>query len=252
MSTEIAKVEQNEVASFESGAWGAAQEVAQEDLVIGKILIMQPQSRAVIKQQAKMGELRGSMDDKLLSNDKGTVDVVVFSQDKVWIVYETVTNAKGKEETKWIETMAWTPANAKLPWNEVVGGKKINRQKAFNFYCIVKDEGFAYNLPMIVRMKSTSYNTGRRLATLFAQMAAQGKPSAAVVLRLSVAQQENDDGIFYVWDFQEVEGASEAEMKVAYKWYVGLKESQFKVDESEEAGKTDKDGEASEAEIPFI
>lgn len=247
---ELAKIEKNEVASFESGAWGAAQEVAQEDLVIGKILIMQPQSRAVIKQQAKMGELRGSMDDKLLSKEDGTVDVVVFSQDKVWIVYETTVNAKGKEETKWVETMAWTPANAKLPWNEVVNGKKINRQKAFNFYCLVRDEDYAHNLPMIVRMKSTSYNTGRRLATLFAQMAAQKKPSAAVVLRLSVTQQENEDGIFYVWDYTEVDGTSEEELKVAYKWYVGLKESQFKIDESEEAKTGEK--EEGDAEVPFL
>lgn len=233
---EVAKVQQNEIASFESGAWGAGQEITQEDLVVGKILIMQPQSRAVIKGKAKMGEFRGSLDDRLYSNAQGEVDVVVFSQDKVWIVYETVTDNKGKKTTEWRETIPWTLQNAKLPWNEVVDGRNINRQKAFNFYCIVRDKDYAFNLPVIVRMKSTSYTTGRRLSTLFAQLAAQNKPSASKVLTLSCTQQENDQGVFYVWEFAERENTTPEEMKIAYKWYVGMKQSQFKVDESEESG----------------
>lgn len=252
-SKEVATRQSGEVATFESGEWGAGQEVTQEDLVVAKVLIMQPQSRTVIKGQAKQGEFRNSLDDKLYGDAEKGFDVIIFNQDKVWVVYE-ITMDRGKEVTKWKETMAWTPANAKLEWNETVGGVKLKRQKAFNFYCIVRDKDYAFNLPVIVRMKSTSYNTGKRLSTLFAQLAGQRKPSASRVLTLSCHQEENDQGIFYVWDFKDKEASSVDEQKVAYKWWKGLKESQFKVDESEEEGeeKAGKVGAAGSDEVDFL
>lgn len=249
-SKEVATKGSTELATFESGAWGAGQEVVQEDLVVGKILIMQPQSRTVIKGLAKHGELRNSLDDSVVGPD-GNIDVVIFSQDKVWVIYE-VTTEKGKEVTQWKETFAWTPENAKLEWNEQVGNVKINRQKAFNFYCIVKNDEYKTNLPLIIRMKSTSYNTGRRLSTLFAQMRAAGHPSAAKVLTMSVRQEENDRGIYYVWDFAEKEDTTKDEQMVAYKWYMGLKDSQFRVDESEEVGEVVGTGAAPKDDVDFI
>lgn len=241
MNNEIAKTEKNEIATTPTGAWGAGEGVTQEDLVIGKILIMQPQSRAVIKQRAKQGELRGSLDEKLYGDTKTGVDVIIFNQDKVWITYE---------DDEWKATEQWTPANAKWEWKEMRGAVKITRQKAFNFFCLVKDKTIESNLPVIVRMKSTSYSTGRKISTLFAQLSQQGKPSASRVLTLTPRQEENDQGVFYVWDFAEKGEASAEDLATAYKWYVGMKAGQLKVDESEET--TKEEGKEVNDEVDFI
>lgn len=227
MTQEIAKVEKNEVASFESGAWGAASNTAQEDLIVGKVLIMQPTSRSVTKQLAKQGEFRNSLDNRLYSDKEGKMKVVIFFQDKVWITFE----GPDEKNMEWKETFAWSPANAKLPWSDKKGSTLIQRSKAINFYAIVKDEEYERSLPVIIRMKGMSYNTGKRLTTLFATWGNQGKPSASKVLTLSCKMEENKKGVFYVWDFVEDVDTTLEEQKIAYKWFVGA--SQIKVDESE-------------------
>lgn len=229
MTQEIAKIEKNEIASFESGAWGAGANTAQEDLIVAKVLLMQPQSRSVIKKQAEQGEMRNSLDNHLYNNKDGKMDVVIFYQDKVWIVFE----GPDEKNMEWKETFGWTPANARLDWSEKKGGTLINRQKAINFYAVVKNDEFSKALPVIIRMKGTSYNTGKRLTTLFATWANDGKPSASKVLTLSAHMEENKKGVFYVWDFVEGPDTTVEEQKVAYKWFVGAKNAQIKVDESE-------------------
>jgi hypothetical protein len=226
MSQEIAKQESKEVAAFEGGAWGAASNVAQEDLIVGKVLLMQPQSRSVIKSLAKQGEMRNSLDNKLYSDKNGEMEVVVFYQDKVWIEFEN---------GEWTSTYPWTQSNSRLPWNEQKGSVKVERQKAINFYAVVKDADYTRALPVIIRMKGTSYNTGKRLATLFATMANDGKPSAAKAIKLTCKQEENDKGVFYVWGFEEGKETTVDEQKVAYKWYVSAKKAQMQVDESDVA-----------------
>lgn len=227
---ELAVRGKNEVATFESGAWGAGQEVTQEDLVIGKIMIMQPQSKAVIKRINEQGELRGTSDNKLYAPAGGALEVVIFSQDKVWTVYEN---------KKWKETFAWTPANAKLDWHEQNGNVEIQRQKAFNFYALPMDGSYNTTLPVIVRMKSTSYKTGKNLSTFFAKLAREGFPSAKYTIKLYVNQEENKDGVFYVWDFAVGRETTKEEQAVAYKWYKEMKQAQFITDESDESGEAD-------------
>ena len=223
MTTEIATQQSREV-GMPTGAWGAAENISQEDLVLGKILVMQPQSRTVIKGQAKQGEFRGSLDNKLMGDASTPLELIVFQQDKVWIEFVN---------KKWARTFGWDASNAKLPWKEETAGAQIERQKAINFYCLPVTKDIKTELPSILRMKGTSYATGRRMSTLFAQLAQSGTPSAAVVLKFSTRQMENDKGVYYVVDFEQSRAATADELKVAYKWFVGLKAATVTVDESD-------------------
>lgn len=219
---EVATTEEagsTEIAAIEGGAWGAGIKASQEDLIIGRLLLMQPQNKPVIKGTVPQGTWLSSLDDKQLGQ---RVDVIVFDSRKAWVV---------SEDGKWKETFSWTPENAKLEWNDTIGGKKIKRSKAIDWYCLVADDTFGKALPVVVRMKGTSYKVARKLSTLFATWANEGKPSASKVITLSAHQEENEDGIFYVMDFEVGRNVTPAEMKVAYDWYKRVQSVEAKIDE---------------------
>lgn len=223
--------ESKELATIESGSWGAAAGSDSEDLIIGKALIMQHQSPQVMKKEAEDGEFRNSLDMGLIGK---TFQAIIFGQDKVWIEFEgTAANAMN-----WKRTFAHGDDNRKLAWEEQQNGLFIERQKALNFYLLIADENFKTNLPLVARMKGKSYQTGRRLTTEFAKLRGMNKPSASIVVEFSAKEVREDKFIFYVWDYKIVREATKEELLTAYKWYKLLNSASTKVtiDESEEEG----------------
>ena len=107
---------------FKSGQ-GAGDASLSDDLLIEKILIMQPQSRPVIKGVARMGEFRTSVGGMVVGSTDKPFDAIIFESRPIWLIFE----GDGKE-SEWKETIDRTPINTKLPWQEVVDGVFVERQ----------------------------------------------------------------------------------------------------------------------------
>ncbi len=208
------------------GAWGG-EEIANEDLVIPKILLMQPMSVLVTEGIAKIGEFRDSLNkDRSLGSDKSPVEIIVFGSFKTWIEYKD-----GEYDT----TKKMDATNADLPLEEILeDGSVITRDKVLNFYNLVAgDISSGEAFPFVLSCRRSSYQTGKKLSTHIKKLQMFKKPSAAKVFSLSSRKETNEKGTFFVTDVEVLRDATSEEMATAYEWYKLLAKAKVKVDESD-------------------
>lgn len=221
-------------AEVSQAAWGS-EGVDNSDIIVPKLLVMQGLSQLVADGQASVGQIRDSLEGKLLggwdASKKAPVPVefIVFQSFKTWVEFQ---NLNGKDEFKAQYPM--TPENMALPLEEMVGGIKIRRDKALNFYVLIPSEiagGAAF--PYLLTVRRTSYKAGKKLITTFAKLRSFKKPVAAKVMTLLVAQQENEKGKFFVFDVATGRDSTDAEMNEAYRWYKTFQTAKVTVDNSD-------------------
>lgn len=239
MTNEMAKRSSYEITSYE-GAWGAGESVDAEDLLLGRILMQQGLSPAVSRGEAQVGEIRGSLDNKLYAERGKDIELVIFDQTKVWMEF---IKKPDEDKVRWNRTFAFCADNHSLPWEErLESGIVVTRQKALDFFCLVVDENYQENMPVVLRAKSTSYKMGRGLVTLFSNWASRKPPlpSAHKTILVRTEMDKNEKGAFCVWAFKEGRQATEEEKRYAYQWFktlqVAKREGRMAVDEEEERG----------------
>jgi hypothetical protein len=114
---------------------------------------------------------------------------------------------------------------------EVMNGVKVQRDRAINVYCLVP--GQEESFPYLISFRRTGYSAGRKLVTHFTKLKMFGLPPAARVYELTCTKQENEKGIFYVFDVAEKRKSTEAEMKTAWDWFQVVKSTKVRVDDSD-------------------
>lgn len=228
---EVVKGGQDQLpAHVATGDWGS-EGVSTADIIIPKILVMQGMSKFVgdDKIQARMGELRDSLNATNLGGKENAVEMIVFQSERKWLIFE---EEQGQMKYRKQEDM--TPANESWPLEETINGVKIRRDKALNYYCILPgdvEKGMPF--PYLVSFRRTSFQAGRKLATSIAKMRAFKQPAASTVFKLTTSKVENDKGKFAVADVVESRKSTAKEVAAAYEWYQALKHKKAKVDESD-------------------
>lgn len=210
----------------EQGAWGG-EEISNEDMVIPKILLMQPMSELVTDGVAKIGEFRDSLNtDRVLGNDKEPVELIIFGTFKTWLEFK---------DGEYLSTKKWTPENAELPRDEILeDGSVISRDKVLNFYCLVpKDISGGEPFPFVLSCRRTSATAGKELNTHIKKLQMFKKPSAAKVFALTSYKETNDKGTFFVSQVKVLRDSTTEEQAIAYEWYKALAKSKVRVDESD-------------------
>lgn len=220
MKQEIVKKEEAQAPALASGDWGVGTEVDTADLLIPKILLIQKMSK-MVDQGATAGEFRDSLDQTLLG--KGEVEVIIFS---------TFSTLQIHENKQWVSTEPYTPANALLPWAEDIDGKKVERVRCYNFYCLTASGNSS--LPYCFSLSKTSAKTAKRLLTVFAKMQAGGKVSASKVFKLKAIKSENDKGSWFAVDFEVGRDTTQAELERAHTWFNSIKKGGAKVHDTDE------------------
>lgn len=214
-----------------STVWGD-EGLDNDDVIIPKIHLMQFTSEAVQAGQAKPGDFRDSMDvEKLLGSVKNPVELIFFGSFKSWWVFH---------DDEYVQTVPMTAANKGWEREETgENGEVITRKPLLSFYCvsptdIAKGEVFPY----VLTFKSTSYYTGKKLATYAAQLRMKKKPLAAKTFTIGCHKEENDKGKYFVMDVNPGRNTTNDEMQIAHEWYKTLMAAQsagkVKVHEDEE------------------
>lgn len=217
-------------------AWGV-EGLTQRDIVIPKILAMQGLSKLVTSGQAKFGEFRDSLNGVVLGEiGKQAIEFVPFLLEKVWIVFEDK-NPPGSQQTnyKFTKVEPLTAENENWPYEEVINGVKIRRDRTMNFYVLLPGEiekGGA--IPYILSFRRTSARAGQKLATtMFMKNLKAGKTPASMVLELHGEKQQNDKGTFVVLDVKEKRPSTTAEIAEAFSWVKTVKAGKTRADTSD-------------------
>ena len=214
-------------------AWGQAQ-LTTKDIIIPRILLMQPMSDKVTAGEAAFGEFRESLNNELLGKFEEGFEVVPFHMEKVFVEYDA-SNPKKKE---FLRITPITPANENLKYEDTEvtpEGKKllVSRDRAMNFYVLLPQEievGGA--IPYIISARRTSLNAGKKLATqMYMKNLAAGKNPAAVICKITAKKETNDEGTYGVLDVTPSKATPTEYVAEAFKWLQLIKSGKAKVDE---------------------
>lgn len=200
---------------FEGQTWGA-EEISNEDIIIPKIMLMQPMSELVTDGIASIGEFRDSLNkDKKIGDSKTPVSIIVFGSFKTWVEFK---------DGEYLTTKPMTPENSGLPQEEIVEeGAVITRDRVMNFYCLRPEDieaGEAF--PYVLACRRTSYGAGKKIATHLKKLQMFRKPAAAKVFSLSSRKETNDKGTFFVMDIDVKGDSTNEQVKAAYIWHQAL------------------------------
>lgn len=223
MSKEVTKKEnKNEVSTeVNMDEWGGSP-ISAKDIVLPRILLMQPMSEKVTEGEAAFGDLIESLNGEKIGDLKNPIEIIPFYMTKTFVEY----NANDPKDKKYVRIVPITPENDDLPYNDDNGtdrdGKpcKIERDRCMNFYCLLpKDIENNSAIPHIVTFRRSSAKAGKKLATqMYVKNRDAGLPPPAVMVNLSVAKDSNDKGTFGVLDVNFTKKTPENHVKECLRW----------------------------------
>jgi hypothetical protein len=142
-ATELAEVK-NEVPALvvPEGAWGC-ENLASEDILISKVLLMQGQSAIVQNGEAVPGQLIDSVTKEPLggfdpkSKNKIPLELVAFYSTKTWVISERPVKRKpGEDKFTFQMEIPQSLENVSWPQEETIGEVEIRRDRSINFFCL--------------------------------------------------------------------------------------------------------------------
>lgn len=231
MSKKVAKKQSNLPAEMmDPNAWGDPG-ISSEDVVIPKIIPMQAMSPQVMDGEAKFGELRESLENRLMGGPNSPLEVIPFHLKKQWLVFSTSGNKR-----EFIEAFPVRADNENLSWEDVdENGDPIRRIKSFDFYVLLPEEVKSGDaLPYVISFRSSSMRAGRTLATIMYMKNKRAKlPPPGVVVEIAPRTEKNDLGTFIVLDVHTKRKSENDEIAEAFNWYKMVLEGKAKEDEAD-------------------
>jgi hypothetical protein len=187
MTKNVAKSNKNEVANmdyYEDFAVDTA------DLIIPKIMLMQKVSKKVEEEEAKVGEFRENVGNKLLGDKKTNLIIAPIRPIKK-IYCETV-----KDKQNNIISYAEVPAvpGKKLAISEQTDEGLLERQEAYQLFCLPLEEldsfiaAEAKPFPYVITFKGASYYAGRQVFQAQFMYKNMRKPPFALSFEISSTQ----------------------------------------------------------------
>jgi len=255
MTKAVAKKETTSALVAEaSKAWGSTVSIDADDILIPRILMMQPMSHFVHDGKAAAGDLVKSKTGEKVGKDGKTVEFIPITYFKTWIISEFV---DGKFKFRRQEDPSSTPLNAPMEWEapNYKGEKaKWRRDRRQNFYVMLPSdidkekmmiEATAKGevpdpdnvlLPCLLSFKRTSYGAGQVLTTHFAKCAQMGFNPAVKSFNLSTTKVKNDKGTFSILTVESGQRSDPYHIEAAKKWasFIESRKDHIKIDEEVE------------------
>lgn len=203
--------------------------VEAKDIFLPKLSVMQSMSKAVQEEKARVGEIRGSLDNNLLAEKGAAIEFIPFGVFKTWVRF---TDVNGKAE--YLEQVPYTPENATWDREVYEDGKKISNMETLNYYCLLPEEiKKGEFIPYVLTFRSTSLKVGKKLETFRARLQEFRKPLPFKTFSLSTELVENEKGRWYLPALEQARDTSEEELNAVKHWHNMIKVSKVRVDESD-------------------
>lgn len=236
MTKQVAKKEESNMPAIPQGSWGA-EGLSADDILLPKILLMQPMSELVVDEQAAPGEMLDSLTKEKLGDQKKDLEIIPINMFKTWVI-----SRKDGQKFKFVKQEPRNAANDNLPLEYTENGIEYRRDKVLNFYCLKASEAKNPDaLPIVASFRRTSTQAGKQIATHFQKAVMMGKPPACKTLKLISKKTSNDKGTYYIFDVTNGRSTEAEEIQKAFQWHQQIKSAGVKVDDAdltEEAGGT--------------
>lgn len=207
--------------------------IGKDDFVAAKILpIHYISEKAKGKNKtAEPGELRDTIENRLFGSVDTPMEFIPLHMTTFWAVYDMTEGGQGK----YLEVIPVTATNESLKREEVIGNQKIKRIKTYECYVLLPEEvktGSAF--PYVLSFRVTSSRAGKTLLTqMYVRNAYAGKAPYANVCELSLTEESNDHGDYFVQHTKPKRAATAEELAEAEKWYALITSGQVAKDDSD-------------------
>ncbi len=250
------------------------QEVLASDMVIPKLLLMQGLSdfvsdRAkdpVTGQEIRQGDVVRSTTGQVLGGPDKPFPIIPLRYTSLWMHQERIPGKTKPEFRGYVPRDAGLHDPGKgeiektgenLPWEFKHLGAEWVRTKVIRLYALlpgdidsflsmierVKESGEMPDLehallPVVIDFRNTSYAAGKDVASYFLkirEMAQYGAQPYGYSMLLGCGKEENDKGVFYVYQAGKTEKLAAKFITEAKRWYATLGHANIKVDERDAA-----------------
>lgn len=205
--------------------------IDQKDMLIPKLLTMQPTSNFVTEERAQIGDLVSSVTGQVVGGKGKWVKFVPLMTYKT-VEYYDITGQK----PKFMKREAWSSkAHANLQWEQVIDGVKTRVTECLNFYVFLEsDLANPAGLPHLVCYRSTQKQGGKKLISHFMQMEMMNAEPWFGMLEVTTVKQQNDKGVFFTPDIRPVGQTDAKYADKLSKWVDLIARNAVKIDETEE------------------
>jgi hypothetical protein len=191
-------------------------EFSASDLVIPKIMAMQPTSELVSQERAKYGDFINSVTEEIIGNiESKPIEFIPFFAVRKWCVQKK-DPASGKLEFLSFEPI--TKENQGLPYESQENGETIIRTMYRDIYVLLADSA----VPFIVQFKGVSGRAGKVLMSnmyVYNTLTNGGKTNPALfVWKLAGIKRSNDKGRFIELACSQSRRSTQDEINEAAKW----------------------------------
>ena len=227
MSKEVATTSQEaELAALTGNIDSFGQEQSAQDIVMPKLLVMQPGSKLVTDGIAKFGEFRNSLTHDLLGSIENELEVVPITIQKTFTISKKL---DGRWQYFGIEPVAY--ASEQRPYEEIIDGVETKNELTYNLYCLIGDDA----LPYCVSLKGMSSRAGKSAFTHMYVTNYQLKKILPFTHRLILSgkKTQNDKGTFVTLSIRPTVEAEMEEKIAAANWCKVLQEQEVKTDDSD-------------------
>ena len=236
MTKNVPKCNKNEVASIDYSEDFA---VDTADLIIPKIMLMQKVSKKVEEEEAKVGEFRENVGNKLLGDKKTNLHLAPVRPIKK-IYCESVKDKQGN-----IISYAEVPAEPgkKLSPLEQTEEGTLERQEAYELFCLPLAElddyikADAKPFPFVITFKGASFYAGRQIFQAQFMYKNMRKPPFALMFEISSTQATSKMGghTYYKMEVKKTEEIVDSKrLSMLRELFNDLNTASVKVAESEE------------------
>ena len=241
MSKEVVKKETKEAALTVPDAFkkkGASVSVIdQKDMLIPKLLIMQPTSEFVNEERAAVGDLVSSVTGEVVGGKGKWVKFVPLMTYKTVEYYD-----KSGPKPKLVKTEPWNAkTHATVEWEQTINGKPHKVMECLNFYIFLeKDLANPAGLPHLVSYRSTQKQGGKKLISHFMQMEMmQAEPWFGVLEVTTTKQQNAEKQVYFTPDIRPVGQTDVKYAEKLEKWVDLIARNAVKIDETADEELTD-------------
>jgi hypothetical protein len=250
-STEVATTKPaGAVATYDpslTSGWGGMGGVDTADVLIPKLLIMQPISELVTEGKAGAGSIIRSTTQAFLGGKKGGDDLFVpFIPLLVFKDWALLQKPKGSNKFEFRAKEAFTADNANRPWNFTgKDGTEWQANANINLFALLPadidrnalarkrlmESGELPDpqdalMPVLIQFTRTSYHVGKEVSTHFAQAADMGVPAAVTTLSIYTELVKGEKGSFFVYKLGTRGKTTPEQLTVAKKWFLTLSKAQ--------------------------
>lgn len=230
---EVVAKQQNQIVSMNEFADIAADfHVDKSDILIPKILLMQPSSDMVNEEKASLGDFRNSVTGAKVGSIAEPFSFIPFMYKKTW----DIVNAD--DNNTWVRSEPFNPEDENLPWEFVENAVNMKRIKRLDFYGFEPKSLEQGNiLPMVLSFKSTGYREGMKILTQFQINVSTKRLPWSHVYSIAGSKLKNEKNQTYCVPKVDIAGeTNEENLKLCYEWYKNMKTLSVRVDESDNQG----------------